>query len=54
MKILLVLASIASLAVLAGCESYHPRQISNEQLNNGMPPLTGVLPNGVMEDSATK
>lgn len=39
--------------LLAGCadSSYQPRQISKERATSGMPRQTGVLPNGIMEDS---
>lgn len=50
-----IVALMLGVALLAACTpNTPPRQISNERLNNGNPPLTGTLPNGVIGDSATK
>ena len=39
---------------LFGCTPFEPRQISRAEISSGMPPLTGVLPNGIMADNASK
>ena len=40
-----------SLIAVASCTSFQPHQITRQELSTGNPPLTGTLPNGVMEDS---
>ncbi len=40
--------------LLSGCDSFQPRQISRADLQNGMPPLTGTLPNGVIADNPSR
>jgi len=42
------------LCALGACSSEQPRQISHDRAQAGMPPLTGQLPNGVIEDSKSK
>ena len=41
-------------ALLSGCSSFQPKQISLADLRNGMPPLTGTLPNGVIANNPSK
>ena len=57
MKTVTPIALALLLMALAACNSdsnTQPRQISKERAGNGIPPLTGTLPNGVIGDSATK
>lgn len=54
MKLLFMVAVILAVFGLTSCSSYQPHHITQEELSSGNPPLTGVLPNGVMEDNATK
>nr|WP_321983777.1 hypothetical protein [uncultured Lichenicoccus sp.] len=49
-----IVALMLGLALVAACTpDTPPRQISNQRLQNGNPPLTGTLPNGVIQDNAT-
>lgn len=41
-------------SLLFGCNSFQPRQLTQADLQNGMPPLTGTLPNGIIGDNSTK
>ena len=54
MKSFFMVAIILAIVGLASCSSYQPHHITREELSSGNPPFTGVLPNGVMEDNATK
>lgn len=48
------MASLLLLTLLAGCDSFQPKQISRAQLGSGMPPLTGTLPNGAIADNPSR
>ncbi|WP_428376309.1 hypothetical protein [Lichenicoccus sp.] len=49
-----IVALMLGLGLLAACTpNTPPRQISNDRLHNGNPPLTGTLPNGVIGDNVT-
>ena len=41
-------------ALLSGCASFQPRQLSLADIRSGMPPLTGTLPNGVIANNPSR
>lgn len=55
MKITIPVALMLLLAAVAGCQSSSPpAPVSKDRASTGMPPTSGTLPNGVIENSVTK